>query len=290
MKAIIVSDTHEDVKAIEKIVDYAKKNDISTIFHAGDLEKGIDKFEGLDLHVVYFSGAVGGLKRDDFYSQVESIKGKIHCNESIFRLEDCLIYMQHDLADKEKEINRDRVRGAKRVLNYLAEEYPDEDLKEYIFFGHTHKLNITKDGLFNDYRKTLPHDVEEQRKEYGKEPVAINPGISFGDANFVVLDTDKDTIEYMTPEKSLLKIDKESDIKHVRSFYDGRYIARLDNGREIYVKDGIRSEEFSKIDEIRRKEEGITELGILTNPTPSGKFQDKHTVELDSNLKTMKKE
>ena len=225
MKAIVVSDTHEKGERIEDIVKFAQANGISTVFDAGDLHGEINKYKGVNLHAVYWEEATGAMKRRDFINGVLDVGGTMHENGSAFKLDDLLIFMQHNLADNEQEIPDKRLDFANRNLDQLAEQYKDLDLKRFIFFGHTHIPHLTKDG----------------------KSVAINPGWVGSDRTFVVLDTDSKTIEYRTFDKVLLTIDNDSDIVHFRNFSDGKCIARLKNGNEVFVDNGERTEEFSKV-------------------------------------------
>ena len=213
MKAIIVSDTHKNGKAIEDIVKFAQENNILTVFDAGDLHGKISMYEGVNLHAVYWREASGAMERSEFHYEVSSIGGKVHENSSAFKLEDTLIFMQHNLADYEQIIPKERLAAANEALDRLASQSSEENLKRYILFGHTHTPHFLDDG----------------------KSVAINPGWADSNNIFAVLDTDNNSIEYRTKDKVLLRIDEDSDIKHFRDFRDNKYIAKLENNKEVFV-------------------------------------------------------
>jgi len=240
MKAIIVSDTHKERESIENIVKFAKANDIKIVLDAGDLHGAIKAYEGIEeLHTTYWEKASSTMERWEFNRDVREVGGTVHENGSTFKLDDVVIFTQHNLAEYEQELPRDKLEMAIDELDHVAKQYAQEsqekDLKKLIIFGHTHSRHLTKQD-----------DV-----------IAVNPGWA-AQGMFAVIDTDEGSVEYMDvmrgqkKARSVMKIDKDSDITHFRKFDFGSYIAGLKTGKEVFVftnkdKKEVRTEEFKKV-------------------------------------------
>ncbi|MEK6845902.1 MAG: metallophosphoesterase family protein, partial [Nanoarchaeota archaeon] len=116
MKAIIVSDTHKNGENIKKIVEYAKKKKISCVLDAGDLHGEISSYDGIKLHAVYWRNASGAMDEWDFRRGVEEIGGTVRGHGSSFVLNGIPIFMQHNLAEYNKDLPKEKLSGAQAVL------------------------------------------------------------------------------------------------------------------------------------------------------------------------------
>ncbi len=230
VKVIITSDTHQDGQAILEVVKYAKDSGIGTVIDCGDLHGNINCFEGVKVHGVYWEKAEAGMPRGEFYEGMQNIGGVVHENGTTFKLEDMLIYIQHDLAEREKEIPAKRLTHANETLNEAAEAITTKDLKRFLLFGHTHVPHFNDDG----------------------KSIAINPGATgLNQGCFVVLDPENNTVEYIKEKESVATIKIGGDIVQMREIQPWAHIERKRNGNEVFVykTEGQeqRTEEFAKI-------------------------------------------
>ena len=162
MKILIISDSHDNVKNIEKILDWAKANQITTMIHAGDLS------------------APGVLKNTiipNFPGEIYMICGNIG-DKSLLE-EVCASYSNvHYFSKGEGKFEID---GKKIFLNHypeIAEKAFSSGEFDLVIHGHTHKSYI---------------------KQQGKS-LLLNPGTAGGlynTATFAVYDTELGNAEIL---------------------------------------------------------------------------------------------
>ncbi|MEM1988844.1 MAG: metallophosphoesterase [Candidatus Woesearchaeota archaeon] len=153
MKIAIFSDSHDNVKLIEKALEICKQEDIKTILHCGDLvaPATINFFNGFKVYFVRGNcdGDLINIKKN-----LEAIGGIFLNDFAVIELENRKIAMYH---------------GNNPAILFAAMKL-DVDV---ICYGHTHESKI------------------EKFEQNGKEKLIINPGSFYNSKikhSFAILD------------------------------------------------------------------------------------------------------
>jgi len=230
MKIIIASDTHKEGDKIARLIDYAKSQGIDTVIDCGDLHGEIQRYKGVNLHAVYWEDASGAMNPIEWHRDVRNIGGTAHENGSTFSLEDIVVFIKHDLAEKESVVPESSLDAAKHALELAGEN----GQTKLMLFGHTHSFYWSdNDGV-----------------------IAINPGtLGLGDnENFAVFDSKTKELEYrsLNSDAPVLTIGPDSEYTRIRnvSNYNNKlkFIGRKKNGKEVIVESGVEvSGEYKQI-------------------------------------------
>lgn len=158
MKIAIVSDTHDNMDNLKKVLDYLAKNKIKKIIYLGD----ICQEETLEYLLRKFNGEIYVVLGNAETFQIKNLKLKVKNNKSNLK-----ICNQMGIF----EIDKIKI-GFAHSPKYIQKLIKDKP--EYIFYGHTHKPWV-------------------EAKEYrGKKMIIANPGNLLGQpyqATFAILDT-----------------------------------------------------------------------------------------------------
>ncbi|MBI2053791.1 MAG: metallophosphoesterase [Candidatus Staskawiczbacteria bacterium] len=165
MKIAIISDTHDNVANFKKAVDWAGKNNISLILHAGDIGSPESMKESLADFSGQFFGVLGNMDIDykiliEEYNKISGVK----VNEDV---------LETQIEDKKIAITH---------YPEKARDLAESGAYDMVINGHTHKPWEEKIGLCK----------------------IINPGELAGQMykpTFAVYDTDKDNLELKILEK-----------------------------------------------------------------------------------------
>ncbi len=161
----IISDTHENMQAIEKAVEIFNSRGVKLVFHAGDIISPItfSHFDKLvcPIHIVF--GNNDGEKT--ILKEKFSKRGSIIQNPPL----------EYKLEDNGKE--------TKFIIFHIPPQNIDELAKsgnyDFIIYGHTHKKDL---------------------KEIGKT-IIVNPGEAggwlFGEKTVAILDTEIKNVEFI---------------------------------------------------------------------------------------------
>ncbi len=216
MKVIIISDTHDDRRNIEKLVKIAEAEGMHKIVHCGDLHNHIDAFKGFDLDAVYWEQASGGMERYNFSRAMREINASMHENGSVFSLDDLSVFIQHNLAGYDPILSDNAFDDAR---SSLARKKGDK----LVLFGHTHSFYYEKkDGV-----------------------LVMNPGSLMNEA-FVLFDTETKDVEFRSVygQSYTIKADQD-EFKRIRNLYIGKnktyFIGQLQDENEVIVMNDKRS-------------------------------------------------
>ncbi len=170
MKIAIISDSHDNISNIDKMLKYVNGEKIKTMFHCGDvcaplvLRYLVKKFKG-DIYLVF--GNVDGDRKN--IRKIEKEYKNLHI-----------------IGEK----GRAKITGLPYRVGLIhfpsvAREMAKSGLYDIVFFGHSHKPGIA--------------NIEIKDKKIGKKKVQlVNPGTLAGlfqKATFAVWDTDKNKLE-----------------------------------------------------------------------------------------------
>lgn len=159
MKALIISDSHDNVANLEKVLGWAKENSVETLVHAGDLSAPsilgkviAPNFSG-PIHLVLGNVGDSVLTKvvADKFSQV-----KYYGEQGEFELAGKKIALAHEPAKAEPFINSGKC--------------------DLVIYGHTHQAEVKTVG----------------------QTLVVNPGTVgglFAPATFAVYNTETDTAE-----------------------------------------------------------------------------------------------
>jgi len=249
MRFIVTSDTHENGANIRKVVEYAQKSGITRVVDCGDLHGSIESFEGVKLNAVYWARASGAMDSERFYRAIGRIDGIVHENGTCFKLEEILGFIQHNLAEYEQQIPQSQIEMANAALDEVAAAIQGRDFTRFIFFGHTHTPHFNNDG----------------------KSIAINPGttgLEHSESTFAVVDTEKGTVEFRDMRDTIVTVPFEGEFAQVRELRNGRYIAKLKNGREVFVYkekgQEKRTEDYARIFNAANGQHGLS-MKVLTD-------------------------
>ncbi|KPJ57369.1 hypothetical protein AMJ49_02150 [Parcubacteria bacterium DG_74_2] len=125
MKIAIISDTHDNIPNIEKLLSFLKKEGIKTIIHCGDVcnIEVIKKLEENFKSKIYLTLGNADL-REKIKQEIKNIK----------------------LFEDYGEIDIESLKIAFCHKPILAEKISQEKKYDFIFHGHTHKPWLKKNG------------------------------------------------------------------------------------------------------------------------------------------------
>jgi hypothetical protein len=167
MRLAIISDSHDNIPNIEKLLSWAKEHKIQTIIHCGDIASGdtaefLAKHFSGDIHLVY--GNMDFAYRDDIYLAIDN-----HPNAVVHGDEGSIVIP---------------AQAGIQEINLAFCHFPEQAKKlaetgkyDLVFYGHTHK----------PWMETLPNNCQ-----------LINPGTLggvFQKASFAVYDTQSGKLE-----------------------------------------------------------------------------------------------
>ncbi len=174
MKIAIVSDTHDNTKNFNKIIDWLNKEKINVILHCGD----ITNQETIDEAVKNFKG------------EIKFVRGN-----GDFELNDIPEEMKIELG------------GKKIFFNHypdIAKKMAESGKYDLVFYGHTHKpwlARIATPARQPDGSHSGGRSVASGEK---KECLLVNPGEVAGQRfkpTFAIYDTGTDKLELKILEK-----------------------------------------------------------------------------------------
>lgn len=163
MKVAIISDIHDNLPNLEKVLKYCRENNIEKIICCGDFgtEQTFDKLAEFDGEIFTVLGNM-----DEGYVEYNKIKDKYsHCR----------------VWEKEAEVLIDKLRIGfthKQTDAYLMINQTPEKF-DYVFYGHTHK---PWEQEFKGVRMINPGNVANQ----------------FYPPTFAVLDTEVKSLKLIT--------------------------------------------------------------------------------------------
>jgi len=132
MKVGIISDTHDNMKAVEKAIEVFKKEGVDTIIHCGDMVAPfiLKKFAGFKLYYVF--GNNDGEKR----LLIEN------CKKNGFTYEEQPLFLE--LGGKKLAVFHGfgNIEKTKKIIEIFAKS-GEFDI---IIYGHTHKIDIREVG------------------------------------------------------------------------------------------------------------------------------------------------
>lgn len=130
MKIVIISDTHDNVANLKRVVEWLKKEKIKTIIHCGDIFKSetikeaLKSFEG-KIYIIFSSA-------DAYFSRIPT--------DSFKKLPRVKTYEEFG------EIKKDGKKIAFCHFSEIAKELVKRQKYDLIFYGHTHKPWLKKIG------------------------------------------------------------------------------------------------------------------------------------------------
>ena len=172
MKVAIISDVHDNIPNLKKVLDYCSENEIEKIICCGDLAS-IETLEYLNDNFageIYFT--LGNMDND--YLQNYFFKNNEFKKTKIFK--------------KEGEIEIDKKNIAFVHFPRIAKGLCRSGRYEFVFYGHTHKPWVAS---------------AEASADQGRKCMMLNPGTvagQFYSATFAIWNTEDDKFE-------LIKID-----------------------------------------------------------------------------------
>jgi hypothetical protein len=123
MRIAIISDTHDNLTALKKALNWINQNDIGQIIHCGDIASFETLKELSKLYVGKIQFVFGNM--DDDYSLSENLKNHSPANITAHR-----------------KIGTIDVDGKKIAFTHfprLAEDLAKSEKYDIVFYGHTHK-------------------------------------------------------------------------------------------------------------------------------------------------------
>lgn len=157
MKFAVISDTHDNLMRLEKVLKEIRNRDIKLLFHCGDIgEETINILKAENIQIYAVCG------NNDYFFGLEKI-----CKNSN-------IGLFEDIGEIDIDNKKIAITHLPQVADYLAktEKY------NIIFFGHTHKRSIKN---INNTKLINPGDIMARHN---------NP-------SFVIYDTIEDKIEFI---------------------------------------------------------------------------------------------
>ncbi len=120
----VVSDTHDNVDKIEKIVNFFNERKVDVVLHAGDIISpfAAAKFNNLNMEFI----AIFGNNDGEIFGLKDTLKYKIFPDPHIFKIENIKIVITH-----------------KKELVESLEKSGDYDI---VVYGHTHKHEARKEN------------------------------------------------------------------------------------------------------------------------------------------------
>ncbi len=119
---MVISDTHDNLERVKRAVEEAKKRNVRVVFHCGDIVAPfvIPLFKDFELHGVFGN------------------------NDGEW------LFMKEKAGDAIKKGPRElEVDGKKVALMhepFLLEAIVKSQMYDYVFYGHTHKMDIRREG------------------------------------------------------------------------------------------------------------------------------------------------
>lgn len=130
MKITIISDTHDNVANLERVIDWIKKEKVKTIIHCGDIFKPETIKEALKI----FRGKIYII-----FSSADADFSKIP-EDSFGKLPRVKIYEEFG------ELRKDGKKIAFCHFPEMAQELAQRQQYDFVFYGHTHKPWFKKVG------------------------------------------------------------------------------------------------------------------------------------------------
>ena len=127
MKIAIISDSHDNVTNLEKLIEWLNRNKISILIHAGDL------------------CAPGVLKKTlapEFKGQIHMIAGNVHDDATLEKVASQFSHVKYYGEKGEIEIDSKKI--AFVHFKEEAEKLVAENKYNLVIFGHTHQSEIQK--------------------------------------------------------------------------------------------------------------------------------------------------
>ena len=159
MKIAIISDSHDNVTNLEKLIEWLNKNKISILIHAGDL---------------CAPGVLVKTLAPEFKGQIHMISGKVHDDATLEKVASQFSNVKYYGEKGEIEIENKKI--ALVHFKEEAEKLVAENKYDLVVFGHTHQSEIQK---INQTQLVNPGTV----------------GGLYNKATFVIYDTDTEKLE-----------------------------------------------------------------------------------------------
>ncbi len=128
MIVAIISDSHDNVPAIERFIKEIEKYNVSALIHAGDIIApfSLKLFGRINLEKYFVFGNNDGERK---------VLKEVAENQGI-KLEDVL----------ELELNKKKIIVYHGTINCFLESLVKSNLYDVVIYGHTHKREVRKEG------------------------------------------------------------------------------------------------------------------------------------------------
>lgn len=212
MRIAILSDSHDNIPNIEKVLKWINKERIKTIIHCGDLcapgllNKVILHNYAGEIHLV--NGNVGD--PEQLEKKAKEFKN-VHVYNWHYSTSARKMTKNPDVVMGCGEIELDGKRIAFTHSPSIAKELAQTGKYDYVFYGHTHRpwieeIQSTKHEIPNKSKTQNPNDQNPKKlkSQEAKSCILANPGTLAGmfyKATFAVLDTKTDKLELKILEK-----------------------------------------------------------------------------------------
>ena len=119
---LVISDTHDNLEKVEKILKVAKERGVRVVFHCGDIVSPfvVPLFEGFELHAVFGNN-------DGEWLYLKSKAGD-------------------SIAKGPRELEVDGKKVALMHEPFLLEAIVRSGVYDFVFYGHTHELDTRLEG------------------------------------------------------------------------------------------------------------------------------------------------
>jgi len=182
MKIALISDSHDNVANLEKLIDWLNKNQISVLIHAGDL---------------CAPGVLIRTLSPNYQGQIHLILGNVGDPVLLEKIAAQLSNVKYYGQKGEIEIENKKI--AFVHLKEEAEKLAAENKYDFVVFGHTHQPRIQKTQINADQNTDKRRHISVNwRSNLPKSALMVNPGTLGGLYNrptFAIYDTEAETIE-----------------------------------------------------------------------------------------------
>jgi putative phosphoesterase len=119
---MVISDTHDNLEKVKRAVEEARKRNVTTVFHCGDIVAPfvVSLLKEFELHMVFGNND----------------------GEWLFLKEKA----GNSIAKGPREIEKNGKKIALMHEPFLLTAIVKSQLYDFVFYGHTHELDIRKDG------------------------------------------------------------------------------------------------------------------------------------------------
>ena len=170
MRLLVVSDTHENVRAVDELLRIADMENVDAIIHCGDFISPIiiRRLLKFDKEIYGVWGNNDGDK-DTIFHLIKNSKITIENQPREIKIGDSKALIAHGWRSVEMTLRFIR-------LLALSGEY------KYIFYGHTHniELSIVKNNKYKTLQKSFEKDSSYSLRLDEFDTLVLNPGEASG--------------------------------------------------------------------------------------------------------------